>query len=379
MSLCSARSSVRQPRAPEVARRDADRRQRRPQVVAERREQCASSAARSGASARRPCAPRGTAPVRWRWPRRPPARRACRARPAGRRRRAGRWASCRPAAGRAAPRCRPTTRSCGARRRCGRGRRTRGSARAAAKASGSAAAVQRDRVAPALEERPTRRARGSAIATNARSNRRAIDRASMAIASRLSVISSTSRLRSNSRASSSRRPTRFAGPRAGDGRQVAGDEADRQEREQRHPVLRVGDRQGADRRQEEVVEAEHRDERGHGRDPEPRPRSRPAGRPGGTSSRPSPRSRRAATCRTPASRPRRRRAPRGDGEHPVSARTSGSSYSRFGGGAGWMAPRIHGHTSAASGACTALLTPQSAYHRSSPSDSSSARGERGIL
>ena len=48
--------------------------------------------------------------------------------------------------------------------------------------------------------------RGSATATNSRSNRRAIDRANIEIASRLSVITSTSRLKSNRRASSSRRP-----------------------------------------------------------------------------------------------------------------------------------------------------------------------------
>ena len=49
--------------------------------------------------------------------------------------------------------------------------------------------------------------RGSAMATNSRSNRRAIDRARIEIASRLSVMTSTSRLKSNRRASSSRRPT----------------------------------------------------------------------------------------------------------------------------------------------------------------------------
>ena len=48
-------------------------------------------------------------------------------------------------------------------------------------------------------------ARGSAIATHSRSNRRAIERASIAIASRLSVMTCTSRLRSKRRASSSRR------------------------------------------------------------------------------------------------------------------------------------------------------------------------------
>ena len=94
----------------------------------------------------------------------------------------------------------------------------------------------------------------------------------MAIASRLSVMTSTSRLRSNSRASSSRRPTRFLRARARHGRQIAGDEADGQEREQRDPVLRVRDRQRPDRRQEEEVEAEHGDDRRRHRDPEARRR-----------------------------------------------------------------------------------------------------------
>ena len=85
------------------------------------------------------------------------------------------------------------------------------------------------------------------------------------IASRLSVITSTSRLRSNRRASSSRRPTASSVRARAMRRQVAGDEADREEREQRDPVLRLGNRERADRRQEEEVEGEHRhDRRGDG-------------------------------------------------------------------------------------------------------------------
>ena len=45
------------------------------------------------------------------------------------------------------------------------------------------------------------------MATNSRSKRPAIERASIEIASRLSVMTITSRLKSKSRASSSRRPT----------------------------------------------------------------------------------------------------------------------------------------------------------------------------
>ena len=92
-------------------------------------------------------------------------------------------------------------------------------------------------------------------------------------------------------------PQRFLRARARHGRQVAGHEADGQEREQGDPVLRVGNGQGADRRQEEEVEAEHRDDRRR----RPRPRGarwrRPRGRPAGTSSTRSPRSTRAAIGR----------------------------------------------------------------------------------
>ena len=90
------------------------------------------------------------------------------------------------------------------------------------------------------------------------------------MASRPSVVSNTSRLRSNSRPSSSRRARRFARARAGAVRQVAGDQADREKREQRHPVLGIGNRPGADRRQEEVVEGEHGRDRRHRRHPESR-------------------------------------------------------------------------------------------------------------
>ena len=56
---------------------------------------------------------------------------------------------------------------------------------------------------------------------------------------------------------------------AGEERQPARDQADRQEREQRDPVLRIGDREGADRRQEEEVDAQHRRQRCRDRHPEP--------------------------------------------------------------------------------------------------------------
>ena len=50
--------------------------------------------------------------------------------------------------------------------------------------------------------------------------------------------------------------TRFARLLPRRGRQVARDDGHRQKGEQRDPVLRIGNRKGADRRQEEVVQAE---------------------------------------------------------------------------------------------------------------------------
>ena len=54
---------------------------------------------------------------------------------------------------------------------------------------------------------------------------------------------------------------RFLRARAGHGGQIARDQADRQEREQRDPVLRVCNREGPDGREEEEVEGEHRRKR----------------------------------------------------------------------------------------------------------------------
>ena len=200
-----------------------------------------SSTPRSGGSVLPPCAPRETARAR---SRSPPLRRACRACPArsaGRRRRAGRWAWCRPAAGRAES-CGRRPPSSGGRRTSARRRRTRawsGRRRRPWRARRLSSAI----VAAPASNTSQSPARGSAIATNSRSNRRAIERASIAIASRLSVMTSTSRLRSNRRASSSRRDSASRVRVARHGRQVAGDEADGQKREQGDPVVRVGNGQ----------------------------------------------------------------------------------------------------------------------------------------
>ena len=66
-------------------------------------------------------------------------------------------------------------------------------------------------------------------------------------------------------------------------RQIAGDDRDDQEGEQRDPVLRIGDREGANRRQKEEVQREHRHDRHEDRDPQARDaspcRARPAAAP----------------------------------------------------------------------------------------------------
>ena len=53
------------------------------------------------------------------------------------------------------------------------------------------------------------------------------------------------------------------------GRQVARDDGHNQEREERHPVLGIGDGEGADRREEEEVESKHGDNRHDSGDPQP--------------------------------------------------------------------------------------------------------------
>ena len=63
---------------------------------------------------------------------------------------------------------------------------------------------------------------------------------------------------------------RLALPVPRDGRQAARHQADRQEREQRDPVLGIRDRECADRRKKEEVERQHRRDRRHDRDPERR-------------------------------------------------------------------------------------------------------------
>ena len=90
------------------------------------------------------------------------------------------------------------------------------------------------------------------------------------IASRLSVMTSTSRLRSNRRASSSRRPTASRVPRAATADRLLATRLTARNANKRDPVLRVGNRQGPDRRQEEEVEAEHRDDRRRDGDPQAR-------------------------------------------------------------------------------------------------------------
>ena len=63
---------------------------------------------------------------------------------------------------------------------------------------------------------------------------------------------------------------RLALPVARDRRQSAGDQAHRQERKQRDPVLGIRDRERSDRREKEEVERQHRRDRRHDRNPERR-------------------------------------------------------------------------------------------------------------
>ena len=84
----------------------------------------------------------------------------------------------------------------------------------------------------------------------------------------VSVVSSTSRVRSKSRVTSLRRAIASARAILCGCRQIAGDDGDDEKREERDPVLRVGDRERAERREEEEVERQHRGERDDDRSPE---------------------------------------------------------------------------------------------------------------
>ena len=61
---------------------------------------------------------------------------------------------------------------------------------------------------------------------------------------------------------------RFARPVLRRRREIAGDDRDDEKGEQRDPVLRIGNRECADRREEEEVERQHRHQRHHDRRPE---------------------------------------------------------------------------------------------------------------
>ena len=108
-------------------------------------------------------------------------------------------------------------------------------------------------------------ARGTAIATNSRSNRRATD--ARQNRQRLAAVGHQQHVAAQiEEAGELVAPSDgFCGPGARDRRQVARDQAHGEKREQRDPVLRVGDRERANRRQEEEVQAQHgRDRRRDG-------------------------------------------------------------------------------------------------------------------
>ena len=308
-SLCSRSSVGRQRRRLDIAGRDANGRERRAQIVAERRQQrrlqllalarqlaalrSSRNCARSIAIATTPASVSSVPP-----------------RPAGRPRRAGRSAWCRRAAAPAGRRGRRRP-SSGGRRRSGRRRRTRASSgrrRTPWSADARSSAIVRAPASKTSQSSP----RGSAMATNSRSNRRAIARAS--IDERLAAVGDHQHVAAQ--VEQPRQlvapPDRLLGPGPRHRRQVAGHQADGEKREQRHPVLRIGDGERADRRQEEEVEAQHRRDRRHDGDPQARrggdQRARPSGRSSRRSPRSTTRSQRARTSVTAPTReqPRRR-------------------------------------------------------------------------
>ena len=216
---------------------------------------------------RRLCAPRATAPARSRWPRRRRARRASplqadvRPRPSGR---TGVHAHAkrhktddlsgernRPVTG--AWTCLGTGIS-GSHRVC-KGRRELPPIRAPRDGSPLRAHPSRSRAAGTRRRNPARTAARSRVPGRQ-------------CASRLSVRSSTSRLRSKRRAISSRRSSASRALARTARRQIARHEADGEKRKERHPVLRVRDRQRADRRQKEEVERHHRRHRRRHGEPE---------------------------------------------------------------------------------------------------------------
>ena len=81
-----------------------------------------------------------------------------------------------------------------------------------------------------------------------------------------------SRLRSNSLRHFATALDGFASPFLRGGRELAGDDGCHDERDQGDPVLRVGNREGADRREIEVIQDQGRGDRRHHRDREPRQR-----------------------------------------------------------------------------------------------------------
>src|SRR4026209_1499436 len=95
---------------------------------------------------------------------------------------------------------------------------------------------------------------GRQMAIFGSSKRRATWRASASIAPAVSVVNSTSRVRSNNRVTSLRlaKASELRGCR-----EIARDHGDDEEREERDPVLGIGNRERTERRQKEEVERQH--------------------------------------------------------------------------------------------------------------------------
>ena len=243
----------------QVAGGDADRRERRPQVVRRATPAAPSSVPRRAARVRRPCARRAAPRARWRSP--PPPASASSVPgstgAAGRGQQADRLGA--DAQRHQAHRRARRPSSCDARSRCARGRRTRGRSCAPANASDSWLSVERDRQRPGLEQVP-RRARAAARSRR-RPGRSGAPPSAPAPSMRLAALGGEQHV-----AAEIEEPRQLVAPRQ---RFLACARAPRADRllatrltarnaNSADPVLRIGDRQGADRRQEEEVEGQHR-------------------------------------------------------------------------------------------------------------------------
>ena len=181
--------------------------------------------------------------------------------------RAARPPACRAAAEQSTPRC-SRRRECD-RHRHADGRRTPACRVPSPGACSASSTSMRDFLAAALDGSASRGRREGRSRPSDSSKRRATCRASTSIALAVSVVSSTSRVRSNRRVTSLRRAIASRARSCAAADRLLAMTATIRNANKRDPVLRIGDGEGANRRQEEEVQREHRRDR--------RRRSRSAG------------------------------------------------------------------------------------------------------